>query len=116
MTARNTCWMTAFINGEYSSVKYSQTCRKFPLGYVTPMSYVSSTPLARGIVMTRFLSLVMLPLELSYPNPPAQPGETSDKFDCIMQDEEAPRQRRYMLIGPDGSPVPVRKQDTPEAL
>jgi hypothetical protein len=33
--------------------------------------------------MTRSLSWVVFPLELSFPIPDAQPGETSDKFDCI---------------------------------
>jgi hypothetical protein len=42
-----------------------------PLGYVSPISYVSFTPLARSIVMTRFLSLVMFPL--SYRSPILMP-------------------------------------------
>jgi hypothetical protein len=37
------------------------------------------------MVHTRFLSFVMFPLELCSPFPDAQPGGTSDKFDCIKR-------------------------------
>jgi hypothetical protein len=46
-----------------------------PLGYVSPISYVSFTPLARSIVMTRFPIFSNVSPELSFPNPHANPGK-----------------------------------------